>query len=96
VLPVLKGIVHVDNEGMFKFGKKLPFIENGVDALFGDNFAFHHLLQGVYLFVPFEFYAPDFAKASFADDILIVKMHPVYLFGLFIDHDPVIALLLGH
>ena len=92
--PVLEGVVHVNDKGVFQPGEEFSFIHDGVDAFFADDFGFKHFLHGEEFFGFFELYAPDFAKTTLTDHVEIVEMKAVDFLGL--DDDLVLLFFLLH
>lgn len=86
VLPILKGVDHVDQEGVTKFCQKLPLVEDRSYRFFANNFGFAHEFHGIDLLVSFVLDLPDFSKTSLSNchDSAEVKFGYLGVIGLLI------------
>ena len=74
VLLVLKGIFHIDKEGMPKLSKKLLLCDHRVERAPTHNPGLLHLFHGVVCPVFLELHLPDFAKSTPADAVFVLKL----------------------
>ena len=74
VLPVLKRIVHVDEERVLQAGQDVPLVHDRFHAAFSDNSGLAHFFEGEVRALFFAFHAPDFAKAALTNAEVIHKV----------------------
>ena len=74
VLTILKGVVHVNDEGILELGQDLSFIDDGLDTAFRDDARLAHLLHRKVLLRFLAFDSPHFAKAALADAKVVHKV----------------------
>ena len=74
VLPILKGVVHVDDEWVLELGQDLTLVDDGLDASLGDDPSLAHLLHGEVLlgFLPLD--SPNLSKATLSDAKVVHKV----------------------
>lgn len=71
IISVLKGIVHVNDEGVVELGEDLAFIHNRLDTAFCEYACLGHLLHRVKLFALFLLNLPHFSKTTFTNAVLV-------------------------
>ena len=74
VLPVLKRILHVHEEGMVELAEEFLLIHDRVDTALGDDSRLGHLLhcEELFLFLLLDF--PHFAETASSNHILECKV----------------------
>ena len=70
VLAVLEGGDHIDDMGVVQFAENIFFVEDGLDAFFGDDFGFVHDFKGEGFPGLFVDDFPDSAEASLPHNLL--------------------------
>lgn len=76
VLPVLEGVVHIDQERMMlELGEDAPLAHDRLDAPLRQDPCLAHLLHGKHLNMlqALVLYLPHLAKAAFADAFLVLE-----------------------
>ena len=82
VFPVLKGVGHVDQEGVLQPRQQFPLVEHRMDAFLADNLGLVHLLHRVHLLSLLQLHAPHLPEPALAHHVLAVKVVPVHLLAL--------------
>jgi len=73
VVPVLKGVLHVDEEGVVELDEEFLFVHDGVDGALADDAGFGHFLEGEGRLGLGGLDAPDLAEAAAPDHALEVE-----------------------
>lgn len=84
VLPILKGIGHVDDGWMLEFGQQFAFVEHGVDAFLPDDLSLMHFLHRVDLLGFLHAHTPHLAETSLPDDVDAVEVVATNLLTLYL------------
>ena len=69
VFSVLKGIIHVDEEGMFQLRQNYSLVNNGVYTSLSKNSSLCHFLHCKQLVVLLEYDLPYFAESALSDAV---------------------------
>ena len=76
VLPVLEGVVHVDEEGVvLQLGQDAPLAHHGLHASLGQDPSLAHLLHGEHLWVlgPLVLDLPNLTEAALSNALLVLE-----------------------
>lgn len=74
VVPILEGVEHINEEGVFELAEKLAFVHDGGDGFFGDDETFGHLLHGEGFFFLTRLDLPDFSESSLSNDVVEIEL----------------------
>ena len=74
VLPVLEGVVHVNDEHILELGEDLALINDGLDTALCDDSGLGHLLHGVVLLRLLALDSPHLTEASLPDAEMVDKV----------------------
>lgn len=73
VISILKGVVHVDNEGIVQLREYLAFVHDRFETSLGENASFRHFLHCVLLLGLFPLYFPNLTEPPFSNAVGIGK-----------------------
>lgn len=74
VVPILEGIVHVDNEWVVELCKDLPLVHHRFDAPLSDDACLRHFLHRICLLGLLTLDLPDLPEAALPDAVLVVEI----------------------
>ena len=74
ILSVLKGVVHVDDEGILQLCQDLALIDHGLDTAFCYYSCLAHFFHGKVLLGLFSLDSPYFAEATLTDAKVVYKV----------------------
>lgn len=74
ILPVLEGVIHIDDEDVVELRKNFPFVHDGVDAFLADDSSFAHLFHGIEQLSLLALHLPNLSKAALTYAVVVLEV----------------------